>query len=85
MKYDTEILCNSISEKNVECFARLLSNHVLSKANTQVKWCLQLCMQKIQGGHPERSAHLFRCHLHSVTADGITAHSAALRQHQSDI
>lgn len=58
---------------------------MLSKANTQVKWYLQLCMQKIEGGHPERSTYLFRCHLHSVAADGITARSAALRKHQSDI
>lgn len=62
MKYDIEILSNSISEKN-ECFARLPSNHMLSKANTQVKWCLQLCMPKIQGGHPERSTHFSKCHL----------------------
>lgn len=84
MKYDIEILSKRISEKNVECFARLSSNHMLSEANMQLKWCLQLCMQ-VQGGHPERSTYLLRCHLHSVTADGITAHSAALRKHQSDI
>lgn len=55
---------------------------MLSKANMKVKWCLQLCMQEIQGGHPERSTHLFRCHLHNAAADGITAHSAALRKHK---
>lgn len=48
---------NSISEKNMECFARLPSNHMLSKANTQVKWYLQLCMQKMQGG-ASRKKHI---------------------------
>lgn len=44
---------------------------------------LQICTQQIQEGHPERSQHPVRCHLHSVTADGITACRAALRQHPS--
>lgn len=58
---------------------------MLSKANLQVQWCLHLCMHKTQGGKLERSTYLFRCHLHSVAADGITAHSTALRKHQPDI